>query len=886
MYQISVHEHFRRTLARLSGDKRKLELIHKCLKKLMAGDWQGGTRVKRLHGGNADILEARVEDGDRLLFTLGQGHLLICHDVVTHDVVSRNAKRARYSRINTGSVDFEKDYQVDGRDLLDELFPPMEEDKEVGPDVVAVEDAWRTSYINNTAPRLTTPPNHVWQDEQRLADWCAEMDLSLDLLLHPDQEKIVLCDSPIILSGGAGSGKSTIILHSLLRQMRSVSKSKILYVTFKEGLCRHSEALYKRLAEREGYNDLQSDTVSLTFLTYDDLCRRLIADAGNASLSGAMLTLSEFSHWYDRLPRGARPDLPAGDVWSEIQGVIKGRVEQPDQDMLTKASYKELCYREGLLGSGSEELVFRFTQTYKNYLKRHSRYDQMDLTRAAWSALQGLSGSDRERWHFQGLFCDEVQDLTKLQMRLLREVWNGGEARPFLTGDEHQVIYPSAFRWADIQQLFHEDEQARSYIPSDRKLQHCTLTRNFRSTDGILKLAAATLDGLKKELVSPFPSYRFKPLTVGSHEGPPGLPPVRLMGNEGQCLQALAALPSSERRIILTRDKETRESLIESLHSVGVLNPAVQVETVENYKGMETDCVIVWRFFAASPDFWKSIQKGERQSSSLYNVLTECNRLYVALTRAQRYLAVFDALGDPHPWSLSAYNGVTLKEVNCDWLGKVQTAASSPDQWRDRANLYETHQNYRLAIAAYVNAKDDIGVRRCEALQAESEGRFADAAECWYQTTQWRQATACFLQVNDVQGQVRCEAEMYEESKDWYKAREAWQRAHKLDREAIMLEMLGQWQKAHQCLKHYGDASALHKFELRWLANQLAILEKEVLHMSEDVVYQTAKLSSLQHGPENHDQAQVKDQAVPQNRHDEGVCLPVQPRKENPGHQN
>src|SRR5438093_2635773 len=100
-YPILIHSGFYKVLRDSPADLRAL--VRKTLLRLRDGQWGGGTRVKRLAGAGQAVFEARVDAGDRLLFTairaagIDDLPLLTTHlqawDIVHHDGVRRRARR-------------------------------------------------------------------------------------------------------------------------------------------------------------------------------------------------------------------------------------------------------------------------------------------------------------------------------------------------------------------------------------------------------------------------------------------------------------------------------------------------------------------------------------------------------------------------------------------------------------------------------------------------------------------------------------------------------------------------------------------------------------------------------------------------------------------------
>src|SRR2546427_13244232 len=66
-YPILIHSGFYKILRHSQTELRGR--VRKTLLRLGGGQWGGGTQVKRLAGAGQAVFEARVDAGDRLLFT-------------------------------------------------------------------------------------------------------------------------------------------------------------------------------------------------------------------------------------------------------------------------------------------------------------------------------------------------------------------------------------------------------------------------------------------------------------------------------------------------------------------------------------------------------------------------------------------------------------------------------------------------------------------------------------------------------------------------------------------------------------------------------------------------------------------------------------------------
>jgi hypothetical protein len=101
MFPILLHSNFYKRLR--ESDPGFRDRVRKTLARLHDGIWGGGTRVKRLAGVPSAVYEARIDAGNRLIFTAAKSadrdwpqrlttHLQVW-DAVHHDKVSRVAER-------------------------------------------------------------------------------------------------------------------------------------------------------------------------------------------------------------------------------------------------------------------------------------------------------------------------------------------------------------------------------------------------------------------------------------------------------------------------------------------------------------------------------------------------------------------------------------------------------------------------------------------------------------------------------------------------------------------------------------------------------------------------------------------------------------------------
>jgi len=321
------------------------------------------------------------------------------------------------------------------------------------------------------------------------------------LLTDEQREAVARRAEPLLLSAGAGSGKTSVLVERFVRAVLDdgVAAGRILAITFTE---RAAGELRERvrgrlleLDEREAARDTEAAFVS----TFHGFCARLLRthalqaglDPGFAildeGLAGRLRDLA-FSAALGELlagERGAAVELVAAYNPDQLRAMVAGvHAELRSRGQrLPRLPVPALDAQPGALGAEAaaacallDELLLGFGRSYEALKRRRGAVDFDDLELCAGELLAERE-SVRSAWseRFELLMVDEFQDTNPRQLAILRALDRGN----LLTvGDEHQAIY--GFRHADVG-LF----RARRSELSERGAS-LALRRNFRSRPPLL----------------------------------------------------------------------------------------------------------------------------------------------------------------------------------------------------------------------------------------------------------------------------------------------------------------------------------------------------------------------------------------------------------------
>ncbi|GAA1951591.1 UvrD-helicase domain-containing protein [Amycolatopsis minnesotensis] len=254
-------------------------------------------------------------------------------------------------------------------------------------------------------------------------------------LLHPQQRAVVTrrYNGPARISGPAGTGKTVVALHRL-RHLARTTTGPLLFTTFVRTLPLVHRATFERLAPEM--------TGRAEFTNLHAWARAFLASRGRAvEVDNGPVRTALSKAW-----RAHRDELgaiePSNQYWeTEIDRVLKGR------GITTFDEYARV-YRKGRrinLNARQKAMVWRYFETYQENLADKELHDHNDLLAIA---LGELVREPPEK-PYAAVVVDEVQDITLIGLRLLRQLAGDGPNRLLLVGDGQQQVYPGGWRLSD-----------------------------------------------------------------------------------------------------------------------------------------------------------------------------------------------------------------------------------------------------------------------------------------------------------------------------------------------------------------------------------------------------------------------------------------------------
>jgi len=383
-YTLLLHDTVRAHVVSL--DTRGKQRLREKLEFLQEGLWDAGVRVKKLKGSARVVFEARLSRGDRILFTLGEPPAGDAHGngagvtriyvwgVVKHDDV--DAAERRIVPANAPFLDFEPAQveelpQFDAGDMGADYFSPALDQPLAASGAAAPTDAGPQRWL-------------VVDDEEwrRLQAAHQGDHLELYLFLTREQARLLHSEPPLLLSGTAGSGKTTLAVYFLLRHrvrqlaaapdadgeaaggrstrhataapgagaggqpahrgpepeataVGAAGAERALFLTCSPHLKRFSQRIYHGLVKA---TELEDAAQAVRFATLGELLGEIMGRAGRPQWQAPPVALAEFHGIFRNHPGAARYDAEL--VWEEIRSIIKGA-----KPPLSRRRFAELAAR-------------------------------------------------------------------------------------------------------------------------------------------------------------------------------------------------------------------------------------------------------------------------------------------------------------------------------------------------------------------------------------------------------------------------------------------------------------------------------------------------------------------------------------------------------------
>jgi hypothetical protein len=598
-------------------DTSKVQTAYRRIVAALERDDFRAADVKKLVGLNhGKFYRAKLDDSDRLLFALLRHGNEVC--AVMLEVIENHAyARSRFLR--GAAVDESKI-----------------------PDVPA-------------APAATEADPVRYLHAQRREILYLDKPLSLDDVQH----EIYGAPPPLVVIGGAGSGKTALTLEKL----KNVD-GEVLYVTHSAYLAQNARDLYYA-------HGFERDAQDAVFFSYREFLESLRVPAGRE------VTWRDFAAWFARVRQGFR-DIDPHQAFEEMRGVIAAQAG----GYLGRDAYAALGVRQSIFPEGDRHRLYDLFERYRAWLAEAKLFDP-SLVAQDWLTLAA------PRYDF--VVVDEVQDLTPAQLLLILRTLKAPSGF-LLCGDSNQIVHPNFFSWSRVKTLFWRDEQ----LGARQRLR--VLRANFRNGEQVTRVANTLLKIKHQRFGSVDRESSFLVEAVGGESGS-----VTLLADKDSVKRALddQTRRSTSVAVLVLREEDKAEArrffrtpLVFAIHEA---------------KGLEYESIVLHRFISDQRAAFAEVAAGvvaadlgvdeldyhrarDKNDKSLEVYKFYVNALYVALTRAIRHVYLVES-DTGHALLRLLGLGVGSDEVH------ASARASSREDWQREARRLELQGKQEQAEA-------------------------------------------------------------------------------------------------------------------------------------------------------------------------------------------
>lgn len=288
------------------------------------------------------------------------------------------------------------------------------------------------------------------------------------IFLHPSQRKLVEMNAngPVRVLGGAGTGKTVVLMHRAHHLARNVFKdehARILVTTFTRNLALD---LKSNLGNLCGDDFERLEVINL----HAWAARFLRRHGGTSNIANEEECHEVMRQALNDLGDDAFPFEFYLDEWD--------RVVQ-EQDVLTRDDYltARRTGRGTRLTRRQRADIWKVFDRYREVLRQQGKVEWADVVRESRLYIE----KEKIDPGYAAVLSDEVQDFTAGELKLLRTLAPEGPNSLFLVGDGHQRIYGHPVRLSSCG----IDIRGRS-----RRLK-----LNYRTTEEIRNQAVALMIG-------------------------------------------------------------------------------------------------------------------------------------------------------------------------------------------------------------------------------------------------------------------------------------------------------------------------------------------------------------------------------------------------------
>ena len=596
-----------------------------------------GFWIKKINGVE-NRYEFRVNNGDRIFFSLDRRQdeeekiTFILYS--THDGGVRKGRKAQIKDV--------KEFDIDRSEFVEESFEIPQEVYLDYNQVISYEVKDDGEFI-----KISDSKNKYFY-----------------YYLNDEQYDALKENTPLLVAGSAGSGKSTITIRKILNleEYREVyGVKKIAYFTGNKLLKESIEEQYNLFREK--------DTEKITeFYTPREFYKKVLKVD-----TRKIVRLKKFKEFLAfSFPDRKKMKIEDFNIYFEIMGILKGLMfdKKPDnwnRDLTKKLipfdEYTSLNKSYSLLSFEEKEFIYRIAEKYEEWKSENDLYDMNDL------AVKSINSNIK----YDFLVVDEIQDFTEVEIYFMASLIKN-PVNILLAGDIHQMINFNSFSFERLRNY---------YFTKNIRNQEVILSKNYRNSKDIVELANFLTD-LRKEYIGNLGVKDYKEnFIVDKGKITLMKPDYELLKNIQKDVKFAILVSSKEEKYNLDRFSDVH----------------MRVFSIDEIKGLEYDNVICLNLATTNLFAWKKIFNGEVKRDQRYRKYF--NLFYVGITRCKKNLIIMEDKIQGNLLLEKIKDFITeANQENKEILSK-EINISNKEEWFEEGKRLYNVENYEEAQKAF-----------------------------------------------------------------------------------------------------------------------------------------------------------------------------------------
>ena len=596
-----------------------------------------GFWIKKINGVE-NRYEFRVNNGDRIFFSLDRRQdeeekiTFILYS--THDGGVRKGRKAQIKDV--------REFDIDRSEFVEESFEIPQEVYLDYNQVISYEVKDDGEFI-----KISDSKNRYFY-----------------YYLNDEQYDALKKNTPLLVAGSAGSGKSTITIRKILNleEYREVyGVKKIAYFTGNKLLKESIEEQYNLFREK--------DTEKITeFYTPREFYKKVLKVD-----TRKIVRLKKFKEFLAfSFPDRKKMKIEDFNIYFEIMGILKGLMfdKKPDnwsRDLTKKLipfdEYTSLNKSYSLLSFEEKEFIYRIAEKYEEWKSENELYDMNDL------AVKSINSNIK----YDFLVVDEIQDFTEVEIYFMASLIKN-PVNILLAGDIHQMINFNSFSFERLRNY---------YFTKNIKNQEVILSKNYRNSKDIVELANFLTD-LRKEYIGNLGVKDYKEnFIVDKGKITLMKPDYELLKNIQKDVKFAILVSSKEEKYNLDRFSDVH----------------MRVFSIDEIKGLEYDNVICLNLATTNLFAWKKIFNGEVKRDQRYRKYF--NLFYVGITRCKKNLIIMEDKIQGNLLLEKIKDFITeANQENKEILSK-EINISNKEEWFEEGKRLYNVENYEEAQKAF-----------------------------------------------------------------------------------------------------------------------------------------------------------------------------------------